>query len=131
MKAFRIKNLFNLIYGILLGLPFFDIISRVIYVQSNKNAYQSYGGTGTLDNVFEYSMGTFIQNNQFGKLNLFSWFFDLFLDSSTMNNMYIQFINWYLNFVLLVSLTYVLFLVLMWFVNFARRILTKSFDFEL
>ena len=41
---FRHTNFMRLIYATLLALPFVAILSRVIYVQSNKNAYQSYYG---------------------------------------------------------------------------------------
>lgn len=84
----------------------------------------------TLDNVFEYSVNKFIENNNFGKINLFQWTTDLFFDNNNVNNMYVGFINWYLNYTLLVSATYILFLVLMWFINYARRLLERGMNYD-
>ena len=84
-----------------------------------------------LDNAFEYSLSTFVDENDFGKLNFFSWFYDLFLSNTSRNNLYIHFVNWYMNYALLVSLTFVLFLVLMWFVSFVRKLLENSQNMHL
>lgn len=81
----------------------------------------------TLDNAFEYSLKTFIDDNNLGEVDMFSWFTDLFLDNSNVHNqIYIGFVNWYLNYTMLVSCGYLFFLVLIWFINFIRRILDKS-----
>ena len=42
MKAIKTKSLMSLIYVAMLSLPLASIVSRCIYVQANKNAYQSY-----------------------------------------------------------------------------------------
>ena len=44
MKLTKSKNLTGLVLAVLMALPLFSIASRVIYVQANKNAYQSYSG---------------------------------------------------------------------------------------
>lgn len=89
--------------------------------------YYSYNNYSYLDNAFEYSLSTFTEENNFGNLDFFSWFSNIFLDTSNTHNMlYINFINWYLNYTLFISLAYILFLVLMWFVSFARRLLENS-----
>lgn len=84
----------------------------------------------TLDNAFDYSLSKFVDENSFGKLNFFEWFFDIFMDSNQLNNLYIRYVNWYMNYVLLVSCSYILFLVLMWFVNYSRRILERGLDYD-
>lgn len=84
----------------------------------------------TLDNVFDYSLSKFVSDNDFGKLNLFSWFYDIFLTEGNNNALYIHFVNWYMNYTLLVSSTYILFLVLMWFINFSRRILERGMNYD-
>lgn len=95
-----------------------------LYSQIYESDYQ-------LDNAFEYSLSTFVDENDFGKLNFFSWFYDLFLSNTSRNNLYIHFVNWYMNYALLVSLTFVLFLVLMWFVSFVRKLLENSQNMHL
>ena len=81
-----------------------------------------------LDNAFDYSLKQFVTDNDYGNFDLTSWFSNMFLSNNAQNNLYIHFINWYLNYVLLVSLIWVLFLLIIWFVNFARRLLESSFD---
>lgn len=83
--------------------------------------------TGSLDNAFDYSLQSFLDENGVGRLNLTNWFVDIFLDNTTHNMLYINYINWYMNYSLLVSCVYLLYLVLMWFITLARRLLT-SFD---
>ena len=243
MKILKPKNLMSILYGVLLAFPMFAILSRVIYVQTNKNAYQSYSETQVqkieqinnaqsyadtftynvkpintqhttspaqyfsyisidnvnsnavyfkiydnrtsvyriyfydsndtelqyftwanpntdlndfnefyftktagnnlynyanifliyettdkLDNVFDYSVNQFIKYNNFGQIDLTSWFSGLFLSNASINQQYVNFINWYLNYAMLVSCMYILFLVLMGFVNFARRVLERGMN---
>lgn len=79
-----------------------------------------------LDNAFVYSLQSITNNSNIGNLNLTNWFTDVFLDSTNSTNMlYLNFINWYFNYALLVSCVYLLFLVLMWFVTMARRLITS------
>lgn len=87
-------------------------------------------GVNNLDNAFDYSLSKYVDDNSFGKLNFFEWFFDIFMDSNQQNNLYIRYVNWYMNYVLLVSCSYILFLVLMWFVNYSRRILERGLDYD-
>lgn len=85
----------------------------------------------TLDNAFEYSLSSFVDENHWGKLNFFEWFTSLFLDVNSNNNgLYIHFINWYMNYTLFVSCAYILFMVLMWFINFARRLLDRGINYD-
>lgn len=256
MKIVRSKNLMGLLYGVLLSIPLLSIVSRVIYVQSNKNAYQSYSGqniynyeqvetidqmegdnegyrihldipysttsyttqtmnisnpvyisgnlslenqekvnnctsmtiyTGTnnvyivrvdytltrdvsyfalneftiildaenvsmtntafiqwqpfieiksknfdssLDNVFDYSVSKLVDENNFGQLNFFQFFGNLLLTDAQQNMLYVRFANWYMNYALLVSLMQILFLCLMWFVNFSRRLLERGMNYD-
>ena len=248
-NVFKGKNLTHLLYGILMLLPFCSILARVIYVQSNQNAYESYygatinetknvvvpytqfkqgytyytqlesttittslsnmtfyvtaikdlstdttydptiynrlrffknnnstqiytqimrydGGTSVtlsvnhliqfeylslnntgsvadyitfyeiqynpdsyLDNVFDYSLSSFIQENNNYNVDFFGWFNNLFLNQSGKNLLYLNFVNWYLNYALLVSAGYILFLLFLWFINFARKLLEGGNSF--
>ena len=85
----------------------------------------------TLDNVFEYSVDSIIQENNFGKIDFLSWFANMFLDNTNqVNNRYLGFANWYMNYIMFVSCAYLLFLVLMWFINFARRLLDRGMNYD-
>ena len=234
MKVPKTKSLMSLIYIALLSIPLVSILSRVIYVQSNKNAYQSYSDTTevktylnydsvvgntyimnwvddnngmtnnttqiipyqsitipaptgavkfrygnsktlqfydvndtnlgsetnittfsyvansnaslatqpwfnrqlvltqkvSLDNVFEYSVSRLVDENNFGKLNFFTWFANMLLDDAQMNMTYVRFANWYLCYAMLISLMQILFLCLMWFVNFSRRLLERGMNYD-
>lgn len=77
-------------------------------------------------NAFEYTISKFIKDNNFGNIDFFSFFSTLFLGNSTINAVYVGFVNWYLNYILYVSLAYLLFSVLLWFVNFARKLLEDT-----
>ena len=94
---------------------------------SPVNFYMISYTSGKLDNAFDYSLYTFLNENGVGRLNLTNWFVDIFLNNTTHNMLYINYINWYMNYSLLVSCVYLLYLVLMWFITLARRLLT-SFD---
>lgn len=105
------------------GYTYLELFDSFIYrVEYNKYSY--------LDNAFDYSISRFVSENDFGKLNFFTWFSDLFLSNNSVNNLYIHFVNWYLNYTLYVSLGYILWLVLMWFVSFIRRLLEKTSTYE-
>ena len=97
------------------GIFSFTYISQVILVLDN------------LDNAFEFSLKTFVDDNNLGSVDLFGWFTDLFINQSNSHNaLYLNFINWYLNYTLLVSSGYLIFLALIWFINYVRKILDKS-----
>lgn len=100
----------------------YEVLKLFLTIPSNINNY--------LDNAFDYSLSKFVDENSFGKLNFFEWFFNIFMDSNQLNNLYIRYVNWYMNYVLLVSCSYILFLVLMWFVNYSRRILERGLDYD-
>lgn len=125
-KVLKHRNLMGLLFVYILAIPFLSVLSRCCYVILNKNAYQSYASGEVLDDVFEYSISHFISENSFGRLDFFQWFSNLFIDSS--NNLYIHYINWYMNYALYVSLAFLIFMVLMWFINFARKLLERGMD---
>lgn len=84
-----------------------------------------------LDNAFEYSIKSFTDENNLGSIDFFGWFTDLFLNqSNTKNALYLNFANWYMNYCLLVSSGYLLFLCLIWFTQYIRRILDKSMNHD-
>lgn len=90
----------------------------------------SYYGNYYLDNAFEYSLQEITSNNNIGRLNLVNWFTNVFLDDTNPTNLlYLNFVNWYFNYALLISSVYLLFLVLMWFVTLARRLIYKGMEF--
>lgn len=116
------SNTIQFTYGgtILSGTAYeYTTFYKVVF---NENAY--------LDNAFDHSLSKYVDDNSFGKLNFFEWFFDIFMDSNQQNNLYIRYVNWYMNYVLLVSCSYILFLVLMWFINYSRRILERGLDYD-
>ena len=84
----------------------------------------------TLDNVFEYSVSQFVKDNDFGNVDLFSYFGNIFLNENQMNNLYVGFANWYLNYAMLITLMHFLFAILMWFINYSRRILDRSMNYD-
>lgn len=104
-------------------------ISSTIFSYTDYNEIESVNLTGTLDNVFDYSISKFIEDNSF-RINFFSWFEDLFLvQSGGVNAIYLSFANWYMCYALLVSTGYILFLILMWFINYVRKILEGGNSF--
>ena len=86
--------------------------------------------SSTLDNVFEYSVSKFVDDNNFGNIDLFSWFFNMFLDTNTTNNLYVNFANWYMNYAMLITLMHFLFMILMWFINYSRRLLDRGINYD-
>lgn len=103
------------------------------FIYDSKNKYYEYQHVqlSTLDNVFEYSVDSIIKDNNFGNIDFLSWFSNMFLDNTnSVNNRYVHFANWYLNYVMFISCVYLLFLVLMWFINFARRLLDRGMNYD-
>lgn len=94
------------------------------------NNYQVNYVKGNLDNVFDYSISKLVDENNFGQLNFFEWFNNFLLNDSQNNLLYVRFANWYMNYAMLVSLMYVLFMCLMWFVNFARKLLERGMNYD-
>lgn len=94
------------------------------------NVYQVSYTYDKLDNVFEYSVSQFVEYNNFGKVDLTSWFMDMFLTDNVHNNLYVHFVNWYLNYVMLITLMHFLFAVLMWFINYCRRLLDRGMNYD-
>lgn len=100
----------------------FDLIS---YNSNNVNDLKLliYNvSSNTLDNAFEYSLYKFNALG-FDKLNFINWFTGLFLNGTS--NVYTTFINGYLNYFLLVECTYVLPMVLYWFIHLGERLISK------
>lgn len=101
------------------------------YLACSSSTYQEYEyiavEQSTLDNAFDYSLNSFITDNNMGNIDMFGWFTNLFLNGvNPVNALYIGFVNWYLNYALLVSSGYLIFMVLIWFINFVRKIMDKS-----
>lgn len=80
-----------------------------------------------LDNVFEYSIQQFVDKHGNGLINFFGLLEQYFMQSTTANALYFTFANWCLNYVLLVSCVWLLFSVLMWFINYCNYMLNTSF----
>lgn len=95
---------------------------------SNYISYMTYNQNSYLDNVFDYSISNFIEDNNYN-IDFFGWFNNLFLNQSGKNLLYLNFVNWYLNYALLVSAGYILFLLFLWFINFARKLLEGGNSF--
>lgn len=106
---------------------FKDSISGTLDDYYSYFTHTSYVDYSYLDNAFEYSLHTFTKENNLGNVDMFGWFTDMFLSSNNVkNNLYVGFVNWYLNYAMLVSSGYLLFLVLIWFINYVRKIMDKS-----
>lgn len=100
------------------------------YTDYNEIANVEINNNGTLDNVFTYSVNEIIKENNFGNIDFFQWFTDMFLTDNQVNKMYVGFANWYFNYVLMASCGYLLFLVLMWFINYSRRLLERGMNYD-
>lgn len=93
----------------------------------NNLLFYNFSEQQKLDNAFEYSLSEFTKDNNLGGIDLFGWFTNMFLNQSNQKNaLYLNFINWYMNYTLLVSAGYLIFLALIWFINYVRKILDKS-----
>lgn len=118
-----------------IGLGSYDNPSNLSFsfipssTQNNDNyltniQWVQFGEENHLDNAFEYSLSTFVEENNFN-LNFFNWFDNVFLSFEGHNALYVNFINWYLNYALLVASVYLLFYVIYWFIDFVRGLLDK------
>lgn len=99
-----------------------NVLSNFFYEVKITNGY--------LDNAFDYSISKFVEDNNFGRVDLTSWFMDMFLTDNVHNNLYVHFVNWYLNYVMLITLMHFLFAVLMWFINYCRRLLDRGMNYD-
>ena len=106
------RNIVVIILVLMLALPLSNILFTCCYVMFNKNAFESFANGVTLSSAFEYALSEFVTANNFGKLDFFTWFSSAFLDNTVHDLIYIHFINWYLNYCLYVSISYLLFSVL-------------------
>lgn len=107
-----------------------NLNGTAITLFDNLTTYQiTYNKYSYLDNAFEYSLSTFIEENEIGNVDFFSWFTNIFLNQTSPHNaLYLNFANWYLNYIMLVSCGYLLFLVLLWFVNYSRSLLEHGMN---
>lgn len=99
-------------------------------VITNNNILYTINGANTLDNVFDYSLNKFVEDNNFGQFDITGFISNMFLPSNAVNNLYIHFINWYMNYAIFTSVVYLMFAVLMWFVNFSRRLLDRGMNYD-
>ena len=109
----------------------FNGINNELYVSDiNTILYeQIFNNYSFLDNVFDYSLASFVEENNFG-IDFFQWFDNTFLTQSGHNMVYINFANWYLNYAMIVSTAYILFLAMIWFVYFARNLFEKFMNYD-
>lgn len=97
------------------GDNYFEMLNGMYYTVSYNN--YSY-----LNNSFTYALSQF-NDLGFDKLNFINFFTGLFLNGTS--NVYTTFINGYLNYFLLVECTYVLPMVLYWFIHLGERLISK------
>ena len=76
-----------------------------------------------LNNVMTYSMSEFNKLG-FGKLDFTSWFTNIFMNGNT-NNVYVQFVNSYLNYFLMVECVYFIPMILYWFIHFGESVVDR------
>lgn len=81
-------------------------------------------------NAFDYSIYQFVKDNNLGNVDLVSWFTGMFLNNTGESALYVNFINWYLNYAMLVTLVHFLFLVLMWFICYCRKLLERGMNYD-
>lgn len=82
----------------------------------------------TLNNVMTYSMSEF-NNLGFGKLDFTSWFTNIFMNGDT-NNVYVSFVNSYINYFLLVECVYFIPMIIYWFIHFGESVVEKFMNKE-
>lgn len=114
-------------YNNLLSINFIYNGMYITIPPTNSNIYFYYNeitNSKDLDNVFDYSINEFNTKHGNGVINFFGLLENYFVENNTGNAMYFQFANWCLNYVLLVSCVWILFSVIMWFVNYANYLLS-------
>lgn len=95
-----------------------------IYLSHTGNIDNSlYVNSNNLSNVFEYSLSKF-NDMGFGKLDFTSWFTNIFMNGNT-SNVYVQFVNSYLNYFLMVEVVYFIPMIIYWFIHFGESIIEK------
>lgn len=99
----------------------FDVLNIASALNGKQIVFNKIEING-LDNAFQYSLYKFNELG-FDKLNFINWFTGLFLNGTS--NVYTTFINGYLNYFLLVECTYVLPMVLYWFIHLGERLISK------
>ena len=112
----RMKSL-NFTFTLNAGTDFYKVNNINYLVYSKPN----------LDNVFEYSVQQFVDKHGNGLINFFGLLDHYFMETTTANTLYFTFANWCFNYVLLVSCVWLLFSVLMWFINYCNYMLNTSF----
>ena len=131
MKMLKTRNFLGALYGLVCLYPLLYIAFNMLFALFSKN--------NTFVNGLDYNaLKTFVTNtiNEFNVssvyMDFFVWFDDLFLNVQTgsMTELTIQLVNWYFNYVFFVSCGYLLFLVLMWFINFSRKLLERGMNYD-
>ena len=131
MKMLKTRNFISALYGFACLFPVIYIAFNMLFALFSKN--------NTYVNGLDYNtLKTFVTNtiNEFNVssvyMDFFVWFDDLFLNVQTgsMTELTLQFVNWYFNYVFFVSCGYLLFAVLMWFVNFSRKLLDRGMNYD-
>lgn len=109
----------------------FGDITVISPTDFNVYEYRAISDYAPLNNAFDYAIDKTIKDNNYGNIDFLSWFSNMFLNmNNNINARYVRFANWYMNYVMFVSCAYLLFLVLMWFINFARRLLDRGMNYD-
>lgn len=131
MKIFKHRNIMGSIYMLMIALPLCYLLVSCAYVIVNKNAFESFTDASVMTSILHGAMEDIVGSANFGIINFLTWFESMFLDmTNNINALYLHFINWYLNYVMFVSCAYLLFLVLMWFINFSRKLLERGMNYD-
>ena len=107
---------------------YFSIPTDAYLVVSSLPNYIAYESsfvplnTYTLNNAFHYGICEFNKIG-FDKLNFVNWFTNLFVSNTS--NLYVVFVNSYLNYMLFVECCIFLPYILLWFVRFCESIIDK------
>ena len=104
-------------------MDFSFTVSTTVSLNGNQgwDLYYFLLETSTLDNAFDYGLQKTLDDFGTGNINFTNWFSTLFFNVS--NLLYIQFVNMYLNYALWVSVSYLLYYFLNWFIRFVRETL--------
>lgn len=131
MKMLKSRNFLSAIYGLVCLLPVLYIGFNMLFVLFTEN--------NVFVNGLDYQgIHTFVSSamNEFSldltNINFFTWFANLFIsyESGSFTELTILFVNWYFNYIFLVSCGYLLFSILMWFINFSRKLLDRGMNYD-
>ena len=131
MKILKTRSFLGALYGFVCLFPIIYLAFNMLFALFSKN--------NTFVNGLDYSsLKLFITDsiNEFHVdsvyVDFFVWFDDLFLNvpSGSLTELTIQLVNWSFNYVFFVSCGYLLFAVLMWFINFSRKLLDRGMNYD-